>query len=69
MKYVKNHGTELIRVLTLTKNRGKGGAIRLVNIFLKILNKTKFEIYAKKGFVKCRNTIFLYLSWLFQHTV
>ena len=29
MKYVKNHGTELIRVLTLTKNRGKGGAIRL----------------------------------------
>jgi hypothetical protein len=31
MKYVKNHGTELIRVLTLTKNRGKGGAVRLVN--------------------------------------
>lgn len=31
MKYVKKYGVELIRVLTLTKNRGKGGAVRLVN--------------------------------------
>ena len=31
MKYVKKHGVEFIRVLTLTKNRGKGGAVRLVS--------------------------------------
>ena len=30
MKYVKKYGVQLIRVLTLTKNRGKGGAVRLV---------------------------------------
>ncbi|XP_046854462.1 dolichyl-phosphate beta-glucosyltransferase-like [Xenia sp. Carnegie-2017] len=29
MKYVEKYGVELVRVLTLTKNRGKGGAVRL----------------------------------------
>ncbi|CAB4041973.1 Dolichyl-phosphate beta-glucosyltransferase, partial, partial [Paramuricea clavata] len=29
LKYVEKHGVELIRVLTLTKNRGKGGAVRM----------------------------------------
>ncbi|XP_028397451.1 dolichyl-phosphate beta-glucosyltransferase-like isoform X2 [Dendronephthya gigantea] len=29
LKYVRKYGVELIRVLTLTKNRGKGGAVRL----------------------------------------
>ena len=35
MTYVKKHGIEIIRVLTLTKNRGKGGAIRLVRQLFK----------------------------------
>lgn len=29
LKYVENHGADKIRVLTLAKNRGKGGAVRL----------------------------------------
>ena len=31
LEYSKKHTTELIRVLTLAKNRGKGGAVRLVS--------------------------------------
>lgn len=31
LKYSKKYGSEKIRVLTLTQNRGKGGAVRLVS--------------------------------------
>lgn len=31
-KYAEKMGSEKIRVLALEKNRGKGGAVRLVNI-------------------------------------
>ena len=37
LKYVKKYGVESIRVLTLTKNRGKGGAVRLVNRYFMII--------------------------------
>lgn len=30
-KYSKQYGSNKVRVLALTKNRGKGGAVRLVN--------------------------------------
>ena len=34
LRYSKAYGTEKVRVLTLEKNRGKGGAIRLVSGYL-----------------------------------
>jgi len=37
MSYSKKVGTDTLRVLTLDKNRGKGGAIRMVK-FQKIEN-------------------------------
>lgn len=30
LRYTKKYGAEKVRVLTLVKNRGKGGAVRLV---------------------------------------
>jgi dolichyl-phosphate beta-glucosyltransferase len=33
LKYSKKYTTDLVRLLKLEKNRGKGGAIRMVNIF------------------------------------
>lgn len=30
MRYVEKYGSEKVRLLALTKNRGKGGAVRLV---------------------------------------
>ena len=35
MKYVKKYGTDKIRVLEFVKNRGKGGAVRMVLTFIK----------------------------------
>lgn len=32
MKYTKKYGAQKVRVLTLVKNRGKGGAVRMVKI-------------------------------------
>jgi len=32
MKYTKKYGAKKVRVLTLVKNRGKGGAVRMVTI-------------------------------------
>lgn len=32
--YVKKFGGDKVRVLTLVKNRGKGGAVRLVRTFV-----------------------------------
>lgn len=32
MKYTKKYGAQKVRVLTLVKNRGKGGAVRMVTI-------------------------------------
>ena len=34
LKYVEQYGTQKVRVLTLKKNRGKGGAVRLVRFYL-----------------------------------
>lgn len=30
MKYTKKYGAQKVRVLTLVKNRGKGGAVKMV---------------------------------------
>lgn len=30
MKYSSQYGTDIVRVLTLDANRGKGGAVRMV---------------------------------------
>lgn len=32
MKYVEKFGSDKVRVLELIQNRGKGGAVRLVNL-------------------------------------
>lgn len=32
MKYTKKYGAKKVRVLTLVKNRGKGGAVKMVRI-------------------------------------
>ena len=32
LEYSEKYGTEKVRVLTLSKNRGKGGAVRMVII-------------------------------------
>ena len=29
LEYVERHGSDIVRVLTLAKNRGKGGAVRM----------------------------------------
>ena len=34
MRYSRKKGSNLIRVLTLAKNRGKGGAVRMVSSYL-----------------------------------
>ena len=34
LQYSERYGTNLVRVLTLERNRGKGGAVRLVHGFL-----------------------------------
>ncbi|XP_065845878.1 dolichyl-phosphate beta-glucosyltransferase-like isoform X2 [Oscarella lobularis] len=44
MEYTKKYGHEKIRVLTFEKNRGKGGAVRMVRIF------KKTEIFEAKNF-------------------
>lgn len=33
--YTKKYGEEKVRVLTLVKNRGKGGAVRMVSLYSK----------------------------------
>lgn len=38
LKYTKKYSTEKVRVLNLIKNRGKGGAVRLVSFNQKIKN-------------------------------
>lgn len=40
MKYTKKYGAQKVRVLTLVKNRGKGGAVRMV----KIQKNTQFSL-------------------------
>lgn len=32
MQYTKKYGADKVRVLTLVKNRGKGGAVRMVSL-------------------------------------
>ena len=32
LEYVKKYGVHKIRLLTLEKNRGKGGAVRIVSL-------------------------------------
>lgn len=41
--YSKEYGSDKVRVLTLEKNRGKGGAIRLVSQFWIMSNLNLFS--------------------------
>jgi len=41
LKYVEQYGTQKVRVLTLQKNRGKGGAVRLVRLYRTPVQKWK----------------------------
>ena len=50
MEFVKKYGTEFIRVLTLTRNRGKGGAVRLVmkcfnHVYIVNVHKFKEQLH------------------------
>lgn len=38
MEYVKKYGADCIRLLKLTKNRGKGGAVCLVSKILQVIS-------------------------------
>ena len=44
--YSEKYGTEKVRVLTLAKNRGKGGAVRMVGvIYMFFYGLCKFNIF------------------------
>lgn len=47
LRYVREHGANLIRVLTFDKNRGKGGAVRMVSM-------NKLEYTYKNVILCCR---------------
>jgi dolichyl-phosphate beta-glucosyltransferase len=64
MSYSKKVGTDTLRVLTLDKNRGKGGAIRMVEI-QKILKIRFMQINLTvpnylKGVMKSRGKLILF---------
>ena len=44
MKYSQKYGTDKVRVLTLAKNRGKGGAVRMVNLYLIPEKRQKMQL-------------------------
>lgn len=47
MEYVQKYGADRVRLLKLTKNRGKGGAVSLVSII--ILSDQHFKIFNFKS--------------------
>lgn len=63
--YSKRFGTEKVRVLALERNRGKGGAVRLVSLRLFIIIPLMFMF---KGDAECQRslTAFRRCGWRYK---
>lgn len=61
MKYCKKYGSDKVRVLSLVKNRGKGGAVRMViNTFSLSLFELPVPKYAEGRAVLIYTMISIY---------
>lgn len=44
LRYTRKYGADKVRVLTLVKNRGKGGAVRMVRMLVHVMCEYRYRI-------------------------